>query len=761
MWTRKTSRPLRRLPERARPVSRRDPQADMGPARLLVRWVWAAVLYAATALLVYMPLPPMLRPGEVALRDYVAAVDFSVEDRPATARRRQEAERITPRVFNDRPEALTALPDEVGRILERARVAEGEVRSVDERMERWLTQDEMTALAAGLRPKLIADVTVALKEFCKSAVERGVIDEKRRQKELQASRFRISVREHGGAQTEEADLFHETIEFPGKFQELLEERLKPVFESGDSASLRSALLGLVLRLAKPTLEYNEQATRKAVREATHAVQPVHSKINAGSTIVWYGDVITQQQSDEVREAYAAMLRSGGGRPGAMAASRRMAGVAVVVLLVFAGAGVFLVRPQRDLMRSNTSFAMMGVIAVSILILGRLVATLGWPPFLAPVILGALLLSLLYGPRFSMGATLAITFLMTCMLRGSLAQVVSMVAGAGAGVAHISRLRRRTQLIEAGFLAGLAQCAAVWGLGQISWVDTFPTPGRLLADSVVALVNGMTVGFVLSGALPYAERALGFVTDLSLTEWSDRNQPLLRRLALEAPGTFHHSMMVGTLAEAAAEVIGANPLLARAGGYLHDVGKLRKPEYFIENTEGRPSPHLGLSPMLSTLIITSHTKDGAGLAEQYNLPAQIRLLIEQHHGTTVVEYFYNEALREAAEPGEVNRDMFRYRGPNPSTREAGIVLLADSVESATRSLSEPTPARVESLVRDIARKRLMDRQLDEADLTFADVRKIEDSLIRSLLALFHQRIKYPEPPRLVPLRPAAESGSAKT
>jgi len=730
----------------------------MGPARLFVRWVWVILLYACTVLLVYLPLPPLLRPGDVALRDYVAAVDFSVEDRAATARRRQEAERVTPRVFNDRPGALLAVPDEVTRILERARAAESGVRAG---MERWLSSDELKALGAGLRPKLISDVGAALKEFCSAAAERGVIDEKHRQKELQSSRFRITVRERGGAHMQEADLFHETIEFPGKFQEMLEERLKPLFAPSDPPALRSALTSLVMRLAKPTLEFNEQDTRKAVREATHAVQPVHSKISAGSTIVWYGDVVTLQQANEVREAYAAMLRSGGGRLGPVAAARRLAGVAVVTLLVFAGTGVFLVKNQRDLMRSNTRFAVMGLIAVAVLLTGWVVATLGWPIFLAPVILGALLLSLLYGPRFSMGATLALTFLMTCMLRGSLAQVVSMVAGAGVGVAHISRLRRRTQLIEAGFLAGLAQCAAVWGLGQIPWVDTFPTTGRLLADSIVALVNGMTVGFVLSGVLPYAERALGFVTDLSLIEWSDRNQPLLRRLALEAPGTFHHSMMVGTLAEAAAEAIGANALLARAGGYLHDVGKLRKPEYFIENTEGRPSPHLGLSPMLSTLIITSHTKDGAGLAEQYNLPSQIRRLIEQHHGTTVVEYFYNEALREAAEPGEVNRDMFRYRGPNPATREAGIVLLADSVESATRSLSEPTPARVESLVRDIARKRLMDRQLDEADLTFADVRKIEDSLIRSLLALFHQRIKYPEVPRLVPLRASAETGSPKT
>jgi putative nucleotidyltransferase with HDIG domain len=252
------------------------------------------------------------------------------------------------------------------------------------------------------------------------------------------------------------------------------------------------------------------------------------------------------------------------------------------------------------------------------------------------------------------------------------------------------------------------------------------------------------GFLLSGALPYIERLFLVVTDLSLLEWSDRNQPLLRRLALEAPGSFHHSMVVGNLAEAAADAIGGNALLARAGAYMHDVGKLAKPMYFVENIQGQPNPHNSLSPMLSTLIITAHTRDGADIADEYRLPRQIRDIVEQHHGTTCVEYFYNEAVREAERGEEVDRDMFRYRGPKPLSAEAGIVLLADSVESATRSLDDPTPARIQNVVSEIVRRRLMDGQLEESGLTLTDVHRVEQSLVRGLLAHLHHRVKYPDP-----------------
>ncbi|MHC4600144.1 MAG: HDIG domain-containing metalloprotein, partial [Planctomycetota bacterium] len=219
--------------------------------------------------------------------------------------------------------------------------------------------------------------------------------------------------------------------------------------------------------------------------------------------------------------------------------------------------------------------------------------------------------------------------------------------------------------------------------------------------------------------------------------------LLRRLLLEAPGTFHHSFITGTLAESAADAIGANSLLARVGGYFHDIGKITKPEYFTENEALKGSHHARLSPTISTLIILAHTQDGIEIAKDYNLPPAIVDFVPQHHGTSVIEYFYREALEQSAGRFEVRREYFRYLGPKPRTKETAIVSIADSVEAASRSLSDPTPARIEGLVHNIVTSKLMDDQLDNSTLTFRELKVLEESFVRVLSGIYHGRIAYPE------------------
>ena len=248
-------------------------------------------------------------------------------------------------------------------------------------------------------------------------------------------------------------------------------------------------------------------------------------------------------------------------------------------------------------------------------------------------------------------------------------------------------------------------------------------------------------------MPLVERCFGIVTDVSLLELADGSHPLLQELVRRAPGTYTHSMTVATLAEAAAEAIGANPLLTRVGSYFHDIGKMLKPHYFIENQTGE-NRHDALEPALSTLIIIGHVKDGVALAEQYRLPRPIIDFIQQHHGTTLVEYFYREALRlqemqRPWRPADRWSRRFRYPGPKPQNRENGIVMLADAVESSSRALSEPTPGSLRKLVHDLLMKRLLDGQFEESGLTLTELHLIEESLCKALIALFHARIKYPE------------------
>jgi putative nucleotidyltransferase with HDIG domain len=254
-----------------------------------------------------------------------------------------------------------------------------------------------------------------------------------------------------------------------------------------------------------------------------------------------------------------------------------------------------------------------------------------------------------------------------------------------------------------------------------------------------LLHGAVVGFLLTGCLPFIEFLLGTVTEISLLELSNQNeQPLLRKLLIEAPGTHHHSFVVGIFSEAAAEAIGANALLCRVGAYFHDIGKLNKPEYFIENSGEATIKHNLLNPEMSTLIITAHTKDGLEMANYYGLPKAIQAFITEHHGTSAVEYFYREALARSDDDARVSRDAFRYPGPRPLSRETAIVMLADSVEAATRSLSEPTPGRIQAQIHEVIMNKLEDGQLDGCPLTLRDLRRIEDAFFQVAAGIFHKR-----------------------
>jgi hypothetical protein len=283
-----------------------------------------------------------------------------------------------------------------------------------------------------------------------------------------------------------------------------------------------------------------------------------------------------------------------------------------------------------------------------------------------------------------------------------------------------------------FVAGVAERNAVDGL--------YVALGMQAAWAAGA---GVVVGFFVAGVLPFVEKAFKVTTPMTLLELSDVHQPLLRKLAQTASGTYNHSLNVAVMAENAAEAIGADGLLCRVGAYYHDIGKINKPGYFIENQAGGPNRHEKLSPAMSLLIIVGHVKDGLEMAREYNLPTALHHFVESHHGTTLVEYFYHAAQQRKGEgepqPSEFE---FRYPGPKPQTREAAILMLCDTVESAARSVAEPTPNKLEQLVHKLAMKRLMDGQFDESNLTLEELHRVEEAITRSLVGIHHGRIKYP-------------------
>jgi len=366
----------------------------------------------------------------------------------------------------------------------------------------------------------------------------------------------------------------------------------------------------------------------------------------------------------------------------------------------------------------------------------------WQAEIVPLLVFAMTVAIAYDEDLALLLTAEVALVVMVGLGHGLGDYVTLTAAAAAMIFWMGRLRSRSKLIYVGLWAGAVACATQVGAHVL---EGRPFDMQLLEEAGRLGVWTLLAGFLMTGLLPFIERSFGVLTDLSLLEVGDVAHPLLQELVRRAPGTYNHSINVASIGEAAAEAIGARGLLVRVGAYFHDIGKMLKPAYFVEN-QGQENRHESLVPAMSTLIIIAHVKEGAELARQYNLPRPIVDLIAEHHGTTLVEYFYRRATeRQQHDPNgtEIDEQTYRYPGPRPSTRESAVLMLSDAVESASRALTEPTPARIASLVHDLAMKRLLDGQFDECSLTLEELELIEQSLVKSLTAMYHGRVKYPD------------------
>lgn len=360
-------------------------------------------------------------------------------------------------------------------------------------------------------------------------------------------------------------------------------------------------------------------------------------------------------------------------------------------------------------------------------------------FAIPVALGSVLLAVLFNTRIAFGGAVAISVLTKLLVTDDVAFLLFALVGAVVGAFCVRPTQDRTTFFRAGFWVAIANCLTVMAL-----IAAYGRPATTLPfDLAAGLVNGVLVALFASTLLPMLEYLFETATDLKLLELSNLNQPLLKQLMRTAPGTYHHSLMMGELSEAAAEAIGANTLLCRVGAYYHDIGKMKKPAYFIENHMDALKRHEKLSPPLSSLILVSHVKEGIEMALESRLPPAIVDLIPQHHGTRLVTYFYEKA-KESQDPdlGEVKEEDYRYPGPRPQTREAAILMLADAVEAAARTLTEPTPARIQGLVQQMVNRIFTEGELSECDLTLKDLHQIAKAFVRVLTASHHHRVDYP-------------------
>lgn len=691
------------------------------------------------------------RPDQYAQEDILSRVEFRYINPERETELKQEASaaaarvyRASPKAFTELEAALLALPGDVSRLLpeqlpKELRLDSGaitklkqiQVEGVDD-YKKWVKTYVDSLRGLRDKGKLVILSPADLQEET-LAPERSKI---KFQGAAPASEFvemdkgRVFAARKGVAAPEmqRADLL--TL-------------IAPLADQSFTAPLASNIAGFTVDTLQPTHDLDADASSLEQRAAAERVSlwPARRHILEKAILVPKGQPITQAAWKILAVEQRAFVDL---MPWKSRLLTHVGMAGVVLLLTLAIAGYVAVFQPRIVRNSIRGLAIAGLL-LSMLLLAQLAGVSAEPLLLfgvAPTILVAMILSIAYDQRFAMGIASLHGILVTAALDQGIGFFLVMWVGILTCCFLLDEVRSRSKLVEVG---GLTALAMIFAAVAVAATEMQPR-GVIGHNALYAGAAGLGVGFIVLGLLPFIEKAFKITTSITLLELADASQPLLRRLSIEAPGTYNHSLQVATLAEAAAEAVGADSLLCRVGSYYHDVGKMNKADYFCENqAEGR-NRHLNLNPSVSLLIIIGHVKDGVELAREYHLPPAILPIIQQHHGTTLVEYFYHQACRQNDDSQHEQQDVsdmqYRYPGPKPRSRETAIIMIADVVESASRAIAEPTANRIESLVHDLVMKRMLDGQFDETDLTFSELRQIERTLVKTLLGIYHGRLAYP-------------------
>ena len=497
----------------------------------------------------------------------------------------------------------------------------------------------------------------------------------------------------------------------------------------------TVITSLLEQVIVPNLVIDESATDSARRNAQNSVKPYEVTFEKGEKILFEGEPVTQLKRDALVKAGYNVFEVG------------YKGFVGIFIIVVFGTFAFL-RYMRTFEKSYLESNHMTIAAVLALIFAIVAALIpiGFSPYILPFPAFIIILSIFTNPRIAFMESCILLAILAIALGYNIQFVSAFILINLLSTIAIAKVKfsRRFDLIKTGIeiaVVSLILVVTIYSLEKcLIEIDNF----FIINDSILVFVNGMLSGVIALGFLPLLESAFKIITPYGLAELADHNQPLLKRLQFEAPGTYHHSLMVSNLCEAAAEAVGANPILARVGAFYHDIGKLKRPLFFVENQSyfGIENPHAKLNPRLSKMVITAHPKDGFELAKEYGLPPILYNFVLQHHGEGLASYFYTQAVAEEGAEN-VKEEQFRYTGPKPNMKETAILMIADAVESAVRSLKNPTNDEIENIIDKIIIERLNDGQLSDSPLTLRDIKTIAATFNRILRGMQHNRIRYHE------------------
>ncbi len=720
------------------------------------------------------------RIGQFSSHGIAARTKFDQFDEEETKRKRNDAERKVPLVFQHDPSSLSTLSqklradlgdisnaESLGQLQEDTRVAFGMALPGDrplseslradvasyrpntnaEMEERFQTlRSELTSAGMETAQQRIDDISDDFARFISPLSRSGIADPHEVKTERISGDRMVRVVSSSGS-TPPFERLYSQVRLPAQLNDAGELGKTWLSYPSLRQSLHSALCHWLIVKAAPTLHFDQTATKDEQLNARQQVQDVNVPYIAGDLIVRPRELITPEALrllDVEYHAVESQLKW-------TAQATRMAVLFSLIVVLGILTGYYAVHNEPRLVQNLGRLAVYLVVLVVTAGLSRMLSFDPLRAEIVPLLVTTMVLAIAYNQDLALLTAFALSLLISLGTTSQLGHFVEMMGTAAAIVIPLHRVRSRSTLIKVGLSAAFVNFLIVCGVSASeSQSMVLLNDTHLLWFALKSAAWSLLAGYFVAGSLPFIEQVFGVVTEIKLLEMSDPSHPLLQELVRRAPGTYNHSIAVASLAEAAADSIGANGLLVRVGAYFHDIGKMLKPQYFIENVQaGTESRHENLAPAMSTLIIIGHVKDGVDLAQQHRLPRQLIDFIEQHHGTTLVEYFYHEATRQAErqiDPEETEESAFRYPGPKPQTREAGVLMIADAVESASRTLTDPTPKRLETLVHAITMKKLLDRQFDECSLRLNEIRIVEQSLVKSLIGVYHGRIRYPDAKR---------------
>lgn len=683
---------------------------------------------------------PSLKEGDISPKREIAPFDFVVPkpDRVLAEERRREEEKVPP-VYRYTEAMADTVSRDVQRLFTAARmVMDG--ASPDSAAGLYAVRninaariDTLATVLSRFRPQYRATMAGLIESAADSIYSYLIVTDRKTMLDdpHHSLTLYLGFEDSTVSVSEIADLTDASKMMMAHLEEGFNERV--------GAKSRQFLIGLADDLLMPNVVYDSELTRERRQEARLSVPPFFASFKKNERII---DANVQVGAEQV--AALETLREELSRRSFLENPREHYLIALgKTLMAYALYGIFLAYlfiHRRKLFSSIPRLSLLTLIAYIPLIVAFYSANGGViSEYLIPVALAGMLASILFDAELAIMISMVVSFLVAQMMpeAGLRLGLMYFLAG-GIGAVSVGHVRHRKEFYRSMFFIPVTMALAVVSMND--WLHT-PSIADVGNDMFLAAMNGFFCPIIAIGILPLLESVFKVTTDITLLELSDLNNPLLKELAVKAPGTFSSVIVVGTLAEAAAEKIGANPLLSRVGSYYHDIGKMVIPEYFIENQLSEQNPHDRLSPHMSALVIASHVKEGYELGMKYGLPKAILDIIRQHHGTSLIAAIYHKAVEQNGDE-PVDESAFRYEGPKPQTREAGIVMLADLVEAASRTVNERSMGRLKTLINTIIQKRFLDGELDECDLTLKDLHDIEESFLPVLIGSHHGRIEYP-------------------